>query len=56
MNLPRWLFLFFSETFTGTQVEILNKNWYNYSYLSPNNSSREELLEQARVILSIVKS
>jgi hypothetical protein len=56
MNLPRWIVLFLSEFFSGTQVDIINKNWYNFSQLSLSNSSREELLLQAKIILSLSKT
>ena len=55
MNIPEWLVQFFSETFTGAQVEIINQNWWKFSQMSLSNSTREELLSQARIILSIVK-
>lgn len=55
MELPRWLILFFSETFTGSQVDIINQNWHRYSQVSLSNSTREELLAEARTILSMNK-
>ena len=53
MNVPRWLLVFFSDFFNGHQIEIIDKNWYRYSQLSISNSSREELLAEARNILSL---
>lgn len=54
MNLPRWILSFFSDIFTGAQVKVIDQNWYRYSQMSLSNSSREELIFQARCILRIV--
>lgn len=51
MNVPRWLVLFFSEYFNGAQVRVIINNWYRYSQISLSNSSREQLIAEARSIL-----
>jgi hypothetical protein len=54
MNLPRFMLEFFGEIFTGAQVQKLDQNWYRYSQLSLSNSSREDLIAEARCILRLV--
>lgn len=53
MNIPRWLIMFLSENFTGTQVEIIVQNWYTFTTISLNNSTREQLLAEAKMVLSM---
>lgn len=54
-SLPRWVILFFSDFFNGSQVETINRNWHRFSQLSLSNSSREELLREARAILALTE-
>lgn len=54
MNLPRFMLEFFGDIFTGAQVKVIDQNWYRYSQLSLSNSSREDLIAEARSILSLV--
>ena len=51
MNLPKFLIAFFQEEFNGAQVAVINANWHRYTSISLSNSSREELLAEARSIL-----
>ena len=53
MNLPKFLIAFFQEEFNGAQVAVINANWYRYTSISLSNSSREELLAEARSILAL---
>lgn len=53
MNIPRWLVMFLSENFTGAQVEIIANNWYKFTEISLSNSSREQLLAEAKVVLTL---
>jgi hypothetical protein len=53
MNIPRWLIMFLSENFTGTQVDIIAHNWYNFTSISLNNSTREQLLSEAKMVLTL---
>ena len=53
MNLPKFLIAFFHEEFNGAQVDVLNANWYRYTAISLSNSSREQLLAEARSILTL---
>lgn len=52
-SLPRWVILFFSDFFNGAQIETINRNWHRFSQMSLSNSSREELLREARTILAL---
>ena len=54
MNLPNWLINFFREEFNGAQVAVLNDNWWKYTSISLNNSTREQLMTEAKIILSMV--
>ena len=53
MNIPRWLIMFLSENFTGAQVEIIAHNWYSFASISLNNSTREQLLSEAKMVLAL---
>lgn len=55
-GLPRWAIMFFSDFFNGGQLQVINNNWYRFSQLSLGNSSREELLREARTILVLTNS
>jgi hypothetical protein len=53
MNIPKWVLLFFSDFFNGSQLQVINENWNRFSQLSFNTCSREQLLHEAETIIKL---
>jgi hypothetical protein len=47
--------VFFEETFGSALAKIISTNWFKFSQLSLSNASRQQLIEEAKIIIALSK-